>query len=168
MLLYHTNSIKRAESHFFCYYFSAFEIIHPIVFHDTDLSNQNSIPSNRRKRSALWDTDQISVNISTINDHFQIKLKPNKHLLSPGFKVYHRRHGGEGHVTTEVDIISTSDDTACHFHGVIESHGQAKAALSLCRGVVSLFQFHVYPQFQCMYQAVHTDKRSGTIALSLK
>ena len=155
MMLYHTNSIERAESIFFCYYFSAFEIIHPIVFHDTDLANQYSIPSNRRKRSALWDTDQISVNISTINDHFQIKLKPNKHLLSPGFKVYHRRHGVEGHVTTEDDVISTSDDTACHFHGVIESHGQAKAALSLCRGVVSLFQF--YPQFQYMYQAVHTD-----------
>ena len=92
------------------------------------------------------------MNISTINDHFQIKLKPNKHLLSPGFKVYHRRHGVEGHVTTEDDVISTSDDTACHFHGVIESHGQAKAALSLCRGVVSLFQFVTLSFNTCIQQ----------------
>ena len=135
------NLISASSFILFFLSFAAFEIIHPVVFQSADPASRDFQSSHRKKRSALWGTNQISVNISTINDHFHIKLTPNKHLLSPSFKVYHRHHGNEGYVTADDDVININDDTACHFHGVIESHGQAKAALSLCRGVVSLLVY---------------------------
>ena len=41
-------------------------------------------------------------------------------------------------MTINHDVIDAYDSQECHFHGVIESHNNSKAALSLCSGVVSI------------------------------
>ena len=71
-------------------------------------------------------------------DHYHIKLSLNKKLLSPGFKVYHRHHGNKSHTRKE-EAIDDGLTSECHFHGVVESHSDARAAVSLCAGVVGRF-----------------------------
>lgn len=131
----------------FFVYFAEFEIIYPTVFHHSTgpIASSDFTSQHRKKRSALWDSDRISINISTLSDHYQVSLKPNKQLLSPGFRVYHRHHGNRDHVTINHDVINAYDSQECHFHGVIESHNNSKAALSLCSGVVSIIL--LFPSF---------------------
>ena len=73
-------------------------------------------------------------------DQYHIKLLPNQKLLSPGFKVYHRHHGNKDHMRRD-DVSDDGRTSECHYHGVVESHGEAKAAVSLCGGVVGNFSY---------------------------
>ncbi|XP_053402734.1 A disintegrin and metalloproteinase with thrombospondin motifs 18-like [Mercenaria mercenaria] len=113
-----------------------FEVVLPKVFqHD---SADISISNIRQRRSI---TSEVFINITTHQDTFHVKLKPNLDLLAPSFKIYHR-HGNADNMTDDVTVESDDiTDIECLYKGEVVSHDGAPAAFSLCNGLTGVLMF---------------------------
>lgn len=130
----------------------------------------NRIKRRRAKRSSDnvgGDSDQervlntLKVEFKAFDRHFQLKLWPNHHLLSPKFRLanelvekmseelavtnqsrsdgYKKANNAEKTNTTRTTLLMMIADEIehCFYQGVVEGEAESAVALSLCNGMVS-------------------------------
>ncbi|XP_041376695.1 A disintegrin and metalloproteinase with thrombospondin motifs 3-like [Gigantopelta aegis] len=80
-----------------------------IISHDQ--LNHSRRRRNAPSSSSSSSLDQdIFMNITGKRVHFHLRLSPNKKLLAPGFKVYHRRHANTSDIRGNTFTDSTHNE----------------------------------------------------------
>lgn len=96
----------------------------------------------------------ISVNSTKLQKRFQLKLKPNEHIIDPHFIALMRK---SNHSLVITDNVPEFD---CYY----QSEGENFAALDLCEGVLVNTIHDTYFLFQLTYKLLSIRKSSVTSA----
>lgn len=108
-----------------------YAVVHPYqVDHDGNfLTHELSFARIRSRRDTTKDSHDVHYKVKAFDKHLHLKLKENKKLLSPNFKVEVIGHNGK--------VLKTHKIKNCHYTGTVKSHKRSKVAISNCRGLVS-------------------------------
>ena len=97
------------------------------------LTHELSFARIRSRRDATdksyVDTHNVHYKVKAFGKHLHLKLKENKKLLSPNFKVEVIGHKGK--------VLKTHKMRNCHYTGTVKSHKRSRVAISNCKGLVS-------------------------------
>lgn len=108
-----------------------YNIVHPIQVDDegTFVSHELSFPRIRMRRAVGGaHEDEVHYKVSAFGNDFHLRLKRNKRLLAPNFKV--EVIGKDGR------ILKRHAMENCHFVGRLKDKSRTKVAMSNCEGLV--------------------------------
>lgn len=93
------------------------------------LTHELSFARIRTRRDTVKDSHDVHYKVKAFGKHLHLKLKENKKLLSPNFKVEVIGNKGK--------LLKTHKMKNCHYTGTVKSHKRSRVAISNCRGLVS-------------------------------